>query len=168
MGQISGRAAFGLCGGLPDEACEGRDFRSFDAEAVADEFVERQFQFHTGFGEAQHDVAGVAAAVADGFARDFPFRGEGANVVFGSVFDKRVASGVFCRNDGGSAGPEFFLLGLDAALKMIADREGTATDRLQQIGLALEQARYEASRAHRQYNAVDPENRLIVGDLERR
>ena len=59
-------------------------------------------------------------------------------------------------------------LGLDAALQMIADREGTATDRLQQIGLALEQARYEASRAHRQYNAVDPENRLIVGDLERR
>jgi len=59
-------------------------------------------------------------------------------------------------------------LGLDAALQMIADREGTATGRLQQIGLALEQARYEASRAHRQYNAVDPENRLIVGDLERR
>jgi hypothetical protein len=28
-------------GGWPDEACEGRDFRPFDAEAVADEFVER-------------------------------------------------------------------------------------------------------------------------------
>jgi excisionase family DNA binding protein len=59
-------------------------------------------------------------------------------------------------------------LGLDAALQMIADLEGTATDRSQQIGLALEQARYEATRAHRQYNAVDPENRLVVGDLERR
>src|SRR5260370_36656058 len=34
--------------------------------------------------------------------------------------------------------------------------------------LALEQGRYEATRAHRQYNAVDPENRLVVGDLERR
>lgn len=59
-------------------------------------------------------------------------------------------------------------LGLDAALQMIADREGAVTDRLQQIELALEQARYEATRAHRQYNAVDPENRLVVGDLERR
>jgi excisionase family DNA binding protein len=34
--------------------------------------------------------------------------------------------------------------------------------------LALVQARYEAARAHRQYDAVDPENRLVVGDLERR
>jgi hypothetical protein len=43
---------------LADEACEGRDFGAWDAEAVADEVVERQFQFHAGFGEAQHDVAG--------------------------------------------------------------------------------------------------------------
>ena len=85
MGQISGRSAFGLCGGWPDEACDWRDFRSFDAEAVADEFVERQFQFHTSFGEAQHDVAGVAAFFADGSAGDFSFRYEGADVVFGSV-----------------------------------------------------------------------------------
>jgi excisionase family DNA binding protein len=59
-------------------------------------------------------------------------------------------------------------LGLDAALQTIADREGITAERLQQIGLALEQARYEAARAHRQYNAVDPENRLVAGDLERR
>ena len=39
---------------------------------------------------------------------------------------------------------------------------------VQHIELALEQARYEAARAHRQYNAVDPDNRLVVGDLERR
>jgi excisionase family DNA binding protein len=59
-------------------------------------------------------------------------------------------------------------LGLDAALQAIADREHVGTERLQQIELALEQARYEAARAHRQYDAVDPENRLVVGDLERR
>src|SRR5260370_5976671 len=41
-------------------------------------------------------------------------------------------------------------LGLDAALQAIADRERAGTERLQQIELALEQARYEAARAHRQ------------------
>jgi excisionase family DNA binding protein len=59
-------------------------------------------------------------------------------------------------------------LGLDAALQTIADRERAGTERLRQIKLALEQARYEAARAHRQYDAVDPENRLVAGDLERR
>jgi excisionase family DNA binding protein len=59
-------------------------------------------------------------------------------------------------------------LGLDAALRAIADREHAGTERLRQIELALEQARYEAARAHRQYDTVDPENRLVAGDLERR
>ena len=59
-------------------------------------------------------------------------------------------------------------LGLDAALQAIADRERAGVERLRQIELALEQARYEAARAHRQYDAVDPENRLVAGDLERR
>jgi excisionase family DNA binding protein len=59
-------------------------------------------------------------------------------------------------------------LGLNAALQAIADRERAGTERLQQVELALEQARYEAARAHRQYDAVDPENRLVAGDLERR
>jgi len=59
-------------------------------------------------------------------------------------------------------------LGLDAAQQAIADRERAGAERLQQIELALEQARYEAARAHRQYDVVDPENRLVVGDLERR
>jgi uncharacterized protein YecE (DUF72 family) len=34
--------------------------------------------------------------------------------------------------------------------------------------LALEQARYEATRARRQYDTVDPDNRLVAGELERR
>jgi len=34
--------------------------------------------------------------------------------------------------------------------------------------LNLEQARYEAARARRQYDAVDPDNRLVAGELEAR
>ena len=37
-----------------------------------------------------------------------------------------------------------------------------------QIENALEQARFEATRAHRQYDQVDPDNRLVAGELERR
>jgi excisionase family DNA binding protein len=37
-----------------------------------------------------------------------------------------------------------------------------------QVENALEQARFEAARAHRQYDAADPENRLVAGVLERR
>jgi excisionase family DNA binding protein len=39
---------------------------------------------------------------------------------------------------------------------------------LRQIELALEQARYEAHRARRQYDAVDPDNRLVAAELEQR
>jgi excisionase family DNA binding protein len=59
-------------------------------------------------------------------------------------------------------------LGLEAALQAIADREPARSERFRQIELALEQARYEASRAHKQYNAVDPDLRLVAEDLERR
>src|SRR6201987_4106959 len=34
--------------------------------------------------------------------------------------------------------------------------------------LQLEQARYEARLAQRQYDAVDPDNRLVASELERR
>jgi excisionase family DNA binding protein len=37
-----------------------------------------------------------------------------------------------------------------------------------QVELALTQARYEANLARRQYDAVDPDNRLVAGELERR
>jgi len=59
-------------------------------------------------------------------------------------------------------------LGLEAAIATIADRERVGADALRQKELALEQARYEAARAHRQYDSVDPENRVVAGDLERR
>jgi excisionase family DNA binding protein len=59
-------------------------------------------------------------------------------------------------------------IGLEAALQTVADRERDGAQRLQHIELALEQARYEAARSRRQYDAVDPENRLVAADLERR
>ena len=37
-----------------------------------------------------------------------------------------------------------------------------------QVELALEQARYEVGRARRQYDAVDPDNRLVAAELEKR
>jgi DNA invertase Pin-like site-specific DNA recombinase len=41
-------------------------------------------------------------------------------------------------------------------------------ERLKAVELELEQARYEAERSFRQYDASDPENRLVTGELERR
>jgi len=41
-------------------------------------------------------------------------------------------------------------------------------DKLRQLELTLEQARYEATRARRRYEAVDSDNRLVAGELERR
>jgi DNA invertase Pin-like site-specific DNA recombinase len=46
------------------------------------------------------------------------------------------------------------------------DAERGATSRA--LELELRQARYEADRAHRQYDAVEPEHRLVVETLERR
>jgi excisionase family DNA binding protein len=59
-------------------------------------------------------------------------------------------------------------LGIEAALAaMQADNERQG-DKRQQIENAVRQAQYEAARARRQYDAVDPDNRLVAGELERR
>jgi len=59
-------------------------------------------------------------------------------------------------------------LGVEAAMRTIADSEHKTAEKQRQIELALEQARYEAARARRQYDVVDPDNRLVAGELERR
>lgn len=59
-------------------------------------------------------------------------------------------------------------LGLEAALQAIESLQGSDDERLRQRQLAVEQARYEVVRAQRQYDAVDPTNRLVAGTLERR
>lgn len=46
--------------------------------------------------------------------------------------------------------------------------EQDLTSQRRQHELQLEQARYEARLAQRQYDAVDPSNRLVAGELERR
>ena len=59
-------------------------------------------------------------------------------------------------------------LGIEAAVHAIAGSEQRAGEKRRQVELALEQARYEAARARRGYDAVDPDNRLVAGELERR
>lgn len=59
-------------------------------------------------------------------------------------------------------------LALEAALQVISGREQAGSAQLRQRELALDQARYEAAHARRQYDAVDPDNRLVAGELERR
>jgi hypothetical protein len=53
-------------------------------------------------------------------------------------------------------------------MRAITEHEQQAGDKQRQVELALEQARYEAARARRQYDAVDPDNRLVAAELERR
>ena len=59
-------------------------------------------------------------------------------------------------------------LGVGAALNALAAEQAETREKLRQVELALEQARYEVARAQRQYDAVDPDNRLVAGELERR
>ena len=54
-------------------------------------------------------------------------------------------------------------LGIEAAIGAMEARRAENAEKQRQIELALEQARYEAARARRQYDAVDPENRLVAG-----
>jgi DNA invertase Pin-like site-specific DNA recombinase len=59
-------------------------------------------------------------------------------------------------------------IGVEAAMRAITEHEQQAGDKQRQVELALEQARYEAARARRQYDSVDPDNRLVAAELERR
>jgi hypothetical protein len=59
-------------------------------------------------------------------------------------------------------------LGIDAAVKALAAQASEMAAGQRQLELALQQARYEAGHARRQYDAVDPANRLVAGELERR
>lgn len=58
--------------------------------------------------------------------------------------------------------------GIEAAIEAIETLEGGSDERIQQKTLALEHARYEVTHARRQYDAVDPANRLVAAELERR
>jgi excisionase family DNA binding protein len=59
-------------------------------------------------------------------------------------------------------------LGVQASLQAIERGRLASDERTRQKELALEQARYEVGRAQRHYEAVDPLNRLVAAELERR
>jgi len=58
--------------------------------------------------------------------------------------------------------------GLQAALDAMAQALHEDETKHRAVELAFEKARYEARRAQRQFDATDPENRLVAGELERR
>lgn len=57
---------------------------------------------------------------------------------------------------------------VEASLAAFAELEGQCDARHTAVELALRQAQYEADRARRQYDAIEPENRLVAAELERR
>jgi hypothetical protein len=59
-------------------------------------------------------------------------------------------------------------LGIEAAIAAMNDCRSEQLEKKRQLDNALEQARFEAARAHRQYDQVDPDNRLVASELERR
>jgi excisionase family DNA binding protein len=56
---------------------------------------------------------------------------------------------------------------LTATAQALADAETHYRQRLAAFELAVERARYEAARSRRQFDAVEPENRLVARTLER-
>lgn len=58
--------------------------------------------------------------------------------------------------------------GLEVARRASTELERRQNDVLNSLSLAAEEARYAVDRARRQYDAVDPENRLVAEELERR
>jgi DNA invertase Pin-like site-specific DNA recombinase len=59
-------------------------------------------------------------------------------------------------------------LGVEVAVAVLDQAEQQLSDLRRQWELQLEQARYEARLAQRKYDAVDPDNRLVAAELERR
>jgi DNA invertase Pin-like site-specific DNA recombinase len=58
--------------------------------------------------------------------------------------------------------------GVQAALNALTQFEQQNDEKRRALTLACEKAQYEADRARRQYDAVDPQNRLVAGELEAR
>jgi excisionase family DNA binding protein len=86
--------------------------------------------------------------------------GGGRCIAFGGLrADERIAQEVLRRLQP---------LGIRAALQAIESAAHASEERIKHKELALEQAQFEASRARRQYDAVDPEHRLVATELERR
>ncbi len=87
-------------------------------------------------------------------------RGSGSCLSLGSLRVDRAVAAEFLE----AVAPA----GVEAALR--AGENIVAADQTQReaVALALERARYEAARAQRQYDATEPENRLVAAELEAR
>jgi hypothetical protein len=90
----------------------------------------------------------------------FSERAEMSCISFGGMrVDRAIAREVLDR------GQPF---GIEAALAAIDNLGREKLDKIKQLENAIEQSRFEAARARRQYDAVNLENRLVAADLERR
>jgi DNA invertase Pin-like site-specific DNA recombinase len=59
-------------------------------------------------------------------------------------------------------------LAVDAAVRAASEEVRQRDDLFESVSLELQEARYSAERARRQFDAVDPENRLVADELETR
>jgi len=59
-------------------------------------------------------------------------------------------------------------VGIEAALLALDQLTNRNDQKRESLALGLERARFEARRAQRRYDAVDPDNRLVAGELEHR
>ena len=57
---------------------------------------------------------------------------------------------------------------LEASIQSLTEKRSETEQKRRLLEVALEKARYEADRARRQYDAVDPANRLVAAELEAR
>ena len=106
---------------------------------------------------AQYPAAGMIRYQCSGYLLN---RDHARCVMFGGLRADRLVSEQLMQ----SLAP----LGIEAALEAIESLQGASDERIQQKALALEHASYETTRARRQYDAVDPANRLVAAELERR
>lgn len=94
-----------------------------------------------------------------GRKQDSDSKGEKACISFGGLrVDRAVTEHLF---------RVLSPIGLEASVKAIKKINNKSKAVRRQRELELEQARYEALRAKRQYNAVDPDNRLVAATLEK-
>jgi hypothetical protein len=59
-------------------------------------------------------------------------------------------------------------LGVQAAIDALNHSQNQTDEKRRSLELALQKARYEASRIERQYQATEPENRLVAAELKKR
>jgi len=105
------------------------------------------------------------------------YAGGGNNPRYECSGENSRYSGVKCLSTGGvtmdrAVAAELLIamrpIGVEAALDAWDRRQESEDQKVRAIQMALDKGRYEADRIQRQYDASDPANRLVSGELERR